>query len=295
MPQTIGELLGILDVVELQTDLYLGVQPNQPQLARVFGGQVLGQALQAATKTVDSDRSVHSMHVNFILGGDPHAPIQYAVTRLRDGRSFTTRRVVALQHGREICQVTASYQVDESGYEHGITLRHLGDPESFPSIPEVLRVQGGVDADFWANEWKMVDMRVDPECFEIDGISGQRMWLKIKGAIDGPQSLHRSILSYLSDLTFMAAALVPHGFFIGSPAVQRASLDHALWFHDDVDVSQWMVYDQFSPWAGGGRGLARAGMFDSTGRIIASVAQEGLMRPRLRGEDHLTLSPSNEK
>lgn len=287
VPQSVEELIEILSVTEREGDVFTGRQPTEARLARVFGGQVISQALRAAMQTVPLERNVHSLHVYFVLGGDPTVPIRYEVTRVRDGGSFTTRKISAIQHDREICMVMASFQRTESGFEHSLVPSGFENPDMLPSVGDVLRARGGVDADFWEHEWAALDMRVGTPV-QIDGrAQGQRIWFKVREAMASEQSLHRGALAYMTDLTLLSAALVPHGYFIGDAQVQRASLDHAIWFHDDVDINEWLLYDQQSSWAGGGRGLARAEIYDRAGRLIASVAQEGLIRPRDRGEDRL--------
>lgn len=287
MPQSAAELVEVLSVSEESLDVFWGRQPHEPRLARVFGGQVIAQALAAATRTVDENRAVHSLHAYFVLGGDPELPIRYEVTRVRDGGSFTTRRVAAIQHGREICHVMTSFQKREDGMGHAVKPLPVEIPEMLPSVADVLRERGGVDADFWEREWAVMDMRVGAPPLREGGLQGQRIWFKIPEGLGERQQLHRAALAYMSDLTLLSVSLVPHGFFIGDAQVQRASLDHAIWFHDDVNVNEWLLYDQVSPWSGGGRGLGRAEIFDSSGRLVASVVQEGLIRPRDRGRDRL--------
>lgn len=287
MPQSAAELVGVLSVSEEEADVYSGKQPDEPRLMRVFGGQVIAQALNAATRTVGEERAVHSLHAYFVLGGDPELPIRYEVTRVRDGGSFTTRRVAAIQHGREICHVMASFQIKENGMAHAVAPLSAGVPENLPTVPAILRERGGVDADFWEREWAALDMRVEAAPRREDGLPSQRIWFKVREDLGRHQQLHREALAYMSDLTLLSVSLVPHGHFIGDSQVQRASLDHSIWFHDDVNVNEWLLYDQVSPWAGSGRGLGRAEVFDCSGRLVASVVQEGLIRQRDRGRDNL--------
>lgn len=163
----------------------------------------------------------------------------------------------------------------------------MEDPDRLPTITDVLRQRGGLDADFWSREWRVLDMRYGGSAPGRGSASQQQIWFKVREPLAGSQSLHRSVLTYMSDLTLLSASIAPHGFFIGSAEVQRASLDHAIWFHADVRADDWLLYDQVSPWAGGGRGLARAEIYDLQGRLVASVVQEGLIRPRDRGGDKL--------
>lgn len=293
MPQDAAELMDLVRAESQGEDRYIGRQPRQGKLSRVFGGQVAAQALMAATQTVAADRYVHSLHSYFTLGGNPLAPLEFDVSRMRDGGSFTTRRVVATQEGSEIFHLMASFHRREDGYGHAsapvFADKFPGNPESLPSVSDVLRQRGGVDADFWSHEWKAFDMRVGAPPRREGGLVGQRIWFRVREDIPASQVLHRAALTYMSDLTLLSASIAPHGYFIGSPEVQRASLDHAIWFHADVNTNEWLLYDQVSPWAGGGRGLSRAEVFDASGRLVASVVQEGLMRRRDRGRDSLIL------
>jgi acyl-CoA thioesterase II len=291
LPRNVVELVKLLAVKDDGGDLYTGIQPGDGRLARVFGGQVAAQALQAAVRTVAPKRLVHSLHAYFVRGGNPEMPIQFEVFRVRDGGSFTTRRVAAVQDGVEIFHLMASFHGVEHGFSHSARPQSLEDPEGLPTVVEMLAQRGGVDAEFWSREWQALDMRCGSAGPRAGSPSGQQIWFKVREPLEGPQSLHRSVLTYMSDLTLLSASIAPHGYFIGSSEVQRASLDHAVWFHSDIRADDWLLYDQVSPWAGGGRGFARAEIYDRNGRMVATVVQEGLVRPRDRGTDRLIRTP----
>lgn len=288
MPSNVEELVGILSPSAVGEGIYEGCQPEAPKLVRVFGGQVVAQALAAATLSVSAERPVHSLHAYFILGGDPGVPIRYEVNRTRDGGSFSARQITAIQHDRDICHVIASFHRSEPGFEHSFVPPRLTiDPEQLPTIVEMHSQYGGIDAEIWDREWGVLDMRVESAAEREGGVLGHRIWFKMRERIDLSQQLQRAVLAYISDLTLLGASLLPHGYFVGDPKVQRASLDHALWFHGDVDTSEWLIYDQISPWAGNGRGLVRAEIYTRSGRLVASVSQEGLIRPRDRGNGQI--------
>lgn len=284
MSAAISELLDVLDLERLEVNLFRGRSPKDAW-QRVFGGQVIGQALVAACRTVD-DRQPHSFHGYFLLGGDPRVPIIYEVDRLRDGRSFTTRRVLAIQHGRPIFALTASFQVEESGYEHGAPMPDVPPPEELPDEAEIRagaidRMPEPIRAYF--QQERPIELRlVDPQRSARQTEFGGRfqVWIRSTGALPDDPAFHRCVLAYASDYTLLDTALVPHGRSVTEDAIQAASLDHALWFHRPFRADQWLLYTQDSPSASGARGFSRGLIYDRGGRMVASVAQEGLIRQR---------------
>lgn len=264
--------------------LYRGAQPAASVLKRVFGGQVAAQALMAAQLTVPDDRFVHSLHLYFILGGDPSIPIVYDVENVRDGRSFTTRRVAARQHGEIIFYMTASFQVEEDGWDHQDVMPDVPSPDEATSMLDIIQLRGPDAVEHWKREWASFDMRYigdnraedDPQRTLVPAV--QRLWFKADGVLPDSRIIHNAAFTYISDLSLLGASLVPHGQFIGSDRVQPASLDHTIWFHRPVRADQWLLYDQTSPSASGARGLSTARVFDQAGTLVATVAQEGLIR-----------------
>ncbi len=285
VPATIEELVDLLDLERLEEDLFRGGHPQGSELTRVFGGQVAAQALMAASHSVEPDRSVHSLHVYFLLGGDPSVPIIYDVERIRDGGSFSTRRVSARQHGKVIFYMTASFHRHEDGYEHQDAMPEVPAVAASPELPEVLEYVDTQAAEHWRREWSALDVRYigdnraaeDPSRQMVPAV--QRLWLRALGELGDDPVLNACVLTYISDLSLLGSSLVPHGLTVGSPRIQPASLDHAVWFHRPIRADQWMLYDQRSPSAIGARGFATANIFAEDGALLASVAQEGLIRP----------------
>jgi len=282
MATQLDALLALLDLEPLEMDLYRGHSP-QRGWQRVFGGQVLGQALVAAGRTVEQ-REAHSFHAYFLRPGDRRAPIVYQVDRTRDGRSFTTRRVVAIQHGQAIFHMEASFHREERGPEHQLEMPAVPDPESLPSWREHARRLARRLPDE-AREWlgrEPFDVRyvtqVDPAASEplpahLD------LWLRVQGALGSEQRLHQCLLAYASDLTLIDTMCLPHAIGVLDPQHQFASLDHAMWFHRAFRVDEWLFYSQESPVAHGARGFATGRIFSRDGNLVASVVQEGLIRP----------------
>jgi len=285
VPHSVPELLDLLELERLDLDLYRGRQP-ETALQRVFGGQVAAQALWAACQTVSDDVSVHSLHSYYLRPGDTAVPIVYDVERIRDGRSFSTRRVVARQHGKSIFYLTASFHIDELGFDHQDALPQVPVPEECPTMGDMYRKVTGRDDDrSWEREWAALDVRYAADSGAVGALSGSdqpartQIWLKAAGAVPADPVLNTCVLTYASDLTLLGVALVPHGLIIGSRSIQPASLDHSMWFHRPFRADQWMLYDQHSPSASGGRGFALGRVYSRDGALIASVAQEGLIRP----------------
>jgi acyl-CoA thioesterase-2 len=262
-------------------------------MQRVFGGQVAAQALRAACSTVAEDRFVHSLHSYFLRPGDTAVPIVYDVERIRDGRSFATRRVMARQHGRTIYYLTASFQIPEPGFSHQDEMPQVPPPQLCPTLGDVVRRVSGRDDGSWEREWAALDVRYAGDSRpggELDA-AGQparaRIWLKAAGTVPPDPVTSTCVLAYASDLTLLGVSLVPHGELISSPHIQPASLDHSLWFHRPFRADEWMLYDQHSPSASGARGFALGRVFSHGGSLVASVAQEGLIRPVGRIRDTL--------
>ena len=284
VPTSVADLLDLLELERLEVDLYRGRQPDTA-MQRVFGGQVLAQALRAACNTVEDGRRVHSLHSYFLRPGDTAVPIVYDVERIRDGRSFSTRRAVARQHGRPIFYLTASFHVDEPGFDHQEAMPDVPAPEDCPSMGDVYRAATGRDDDrSWEREWAALDVRYAadsrPRGALVDPARPARtqIWIKAAGPMPDDRVVNTCVLTYFSDLTLLGVSLVPHGVIISSRRIQPASLDHSMWFHRDFQADEWMLYDQESPSASGARGFALGRVFTRAGALVASVAQEGLVR-----------------
>ncbi|TCC47356.1 acyl-CoA thioesterase II [Kribbella pittospori] len=272
MPESLEDLVELLDLEMIEVDLFRGRQP-ETSLQRVFGGQVLGQALAAASRTVDPERVVHSLHGYFLRPGDTAVPIIYRPEPTRDGGTFSSRRVVASQHGKPIFYMSASFQRPEPGLDHQDPMpEDLVPPEEAPRLATVLEARSGRKAADWDKEWAALDVR-------LAGLSGRQFWIRAAGKLPDDRALHACVLAYASDLTLLGASLLPHGIVIGDPRIQPASLDHALWFHRDFRADEWLLYDQASPSASNARGFATGRLYTQSGALAASVAQEGLIRP----------------
>jgi acyl-CoA thioesterase-2 len=272
MPESLDDLVELLDLEMIDVDLFRGRQPDT-SAQRVFGGQVLGQALAAASRTVDPERQVHSLHGYFLRPGDTAVPIVYRPEPTRDGRTFSSRRVVASQNGKPIFYMSASYQRPERGLDHADPMPdELVPPDEAPTLASVFEAASGRKADDWNKEWAALDVR-------LAGVTGRRYWIRAAGKLPDDPALHACVLAYASDLTLLGASLLPHGIIIGDRRIQPASIDHALWFHREFRADEWLLYDQASPSASSARGFATGRLFTEDGRLIASVAQEGLIRP----------------
>lgn len=275
----------MLDLEPLEVNLFRGTN-SQVGRMRVFGGQVLGQALVAAGRTVDAARAAHSLHAYFLLGGDPAHPILYEVERTRDGGSFTTRRVKAIQHGSVIFTMSASFHKEEDGFVHEMPMPDVPPPDDLPSASDLMKQMLDKLPDnmrsFWERE-QPVDLKpVDVSRYlsRAPQPPQQSIWLKANGRLPDDPRLHQCVLAYASDFTLLDTALIAHGKLLFDPDVQLASLDHALWFHRPFRADEWLLYVQYSPNAGGARGFCRGNFFTRDGRLVASTAQEGLIRQR---------------
>lgn len=284
MPASIDEVVELLDLERIDDNLFRGHQPRVSALKRVFGGQVAAQAVVAAQRTVPADRTIHSIHCYFVLGGDPNIPIVYDVESVRDGRSFSTRRVKARQHGQDIFLMSASFQVDEDGWEHQDPMPVLPPPDEATPMVDLIGIFNPDGVQQWQDEWGSFDMRYvgDNRAADDGGrattLVVQRMWFRAQGDLPADPRLHEAMFTYFSDFSLLGTALLPHGLLINSPKVVPASLDHVIWFHRPIKADDWLLYDQSSPSAQGARGLSTARVFTRDGHLVATVAQEGLIR-----------------
>lgn len=281
----LSDLLAILDLEQLEQNLFRG-QSTREGWQRVYGGQVLGQALVAAVRTVPRERIAHSLHGYFLLGGDPQAPIVYDVERIRDGGSFTTRRVKAIQHGRAIFVMSVSFQKPEAGYEHQSEMPDVPPPESLPTEHEfvaqlVAHLPPNMKTHF--ERERPIELRPVDHARYLSREPRppvQQIWMRANGRLPDDEALHQCALAYASDFTLLDTALIAHGKLLFDDDVQLASLDHALWFHRPFRADEWLLYVQDSPSAHGARGFCRGSVFTRDGRLVASVTQEGLTRPK---------------
>ncbi|HSP38530.1 MAG TPA: acyl-CoA thioesterase II [Frankiaceae bacterium] len=282
MTAALDSLLTILDLEQIENDIFRGTSPDE-KLQRVFGGQVAGQALVAAGRTVAGDRPVHSLHAYFLRPGDPSIPIVFEVDRLRDGRSFTTRRVVAVQHGKPIFNLSASFQLQQPGVEHQVDMpQDVAAPEDLPTFAERFApYQHELGA--WYTRPRPVDMRYvgDPPRAAIDKGPQEpqsKVWIRADGTLPDDPLLHVCVATYASDMMLLDSVLLPHGLAWQAGNLTGASLDHAMWFHRPFRADDWLLYDQWSPSASGSRGLAAGRMWTRGGSLVVSVVQEGLIR-----------------
>ncbi|MEO8444961.1 MAG: acyl-CoA thioesterase II [Gammaproteobacteria bacterium] len=284
MAYKLTDLIALLDLEQIEKNIFRG-QSRDIGTPQVFGGQVLGQALAAASRTVEG-RQVHSLHAYFLKAGDVQAPIIYEVDRARDGGSFSNRRVVAIQHGAQIFNMTASFQTAESGLEHQVAMPQVPPPDSLKSIETLAREFSGELPDRMKRflSWERpFDVRpVDPRqfLFRDSRAPVKQLWMKTAEGLPNDSFLHQALLAYISDYELIGTATLPHGLHATRDGLQMASLDHAMWFHRPVRVDEWLLFALDSPAASGGRGLARGYVFSENGKLVATLAQEGLIRVR---------------
>jgi acyl-CoA thioesterase-2 len=296
--QALDELIALLDLEAIEVNIFRGRSPDEKR-QRVFGGLVAGQALVAAGRTVNDDaaplvasgagrapapaRLVHSLHAYFLRPGDPEIPILYEVDRLRDGRSFTTRRVVAIQHGRTIFNLSASFQVPEEGVDHQAPMPDVPPAETLPTLKERLAPLADELGD-WYDRPRPIDMRHVTDPVQLSAPAErpprQQVWMRADGRLPDDPLLHACVVAYASDMTLLDTTMLPHGLTFNREFM--ASLDHAMWFHRPLRADEWLLYDQQSPTASGARGLAFGSIFSHDGRLVVSVVQEGLIRSSQR-------------
>jgi acyl-CoA thioesterase-2 len=278
----VDSLVALLDLEAIEVNIFRGVSP-QISLQRVFGGQVAGQALVACGRTVEPDRAVHSLHSYFIRPGDPSTPIVYTVERIRDGRSFSVRRVVAIQHGKPIFTLSASFQLEQGGIDHQVEMPDVPPPETLPTLAE--RYEGFDELAAIA--------RTIPQAFDVRYVDDppwiqraqgpresqpHRIWLRTNGVLPDDPLMHVCAVTFASDMNLLDSVLIHHGLAARLDPISMASLDHAMWFHRQFRADEWILYSSESPSASGGRGLATGRFFTRDGRHVVSVAQEGLVR-----------------
>ena len=278
----VDTLVDLLDLEAIEENIFRGVSPKV-SMQRVFGGQVAGQALVAAGRTVEAGRGVHSLHSYFIRPGDPDVPIVYTVERLRDGGSFSVRRVLAIQHGKPIFILSASFQLEQGGIDHQSDMPDVPPPEGLPTLFD--RLEGFDEFALW--------LRRLPQAFDIRYVDDppwvqralgpresqpHRIWMRADGTLPDEQLLHACVLTFASDLNLLDSVVIHHGLSANMDPITVASLDHAVWFHRPFRADDWFLYESGSPSASGGRGLATGRIFARDGRLVASVAQEGMIR-----------------
>lgn len=285
MSHVLDDLVSLLSLEPIEENLFRGRSQDLgfPQL---FGGQVLGQSLSAASKTVEDARHVHSLHGYFLRPGDAHLPVVYQVDRVRDGGSFSTRRVTAIQKGQPIFTCSASFQYDEEGLEHQTQMPQVVGPESLPSELELMRQREHLIPEH------MKDKLLCPKPIEFRPVTEsdpynpkpadpvKYVWFRADGTLPDIPALHRYMLAYASDFNLLTTSLLPHGKTVWQKDMQIASLDHSLWFHGELRADDWLLYAMDSPWAGNARGFSRGSVFNRAGKLVASVSQEGLIRHR---------------
>ncbi len=277
----LDDLVALLDLEPIEVNIFRGNSPDEKR-QRVFGGQVAGQALVAAARTVeDPSRLVHSLHAYFLLPGDPTVPILYEVDRLRDGRSFTTRRVVAIQHGRAIFNLQASFHRPEDGPDHQRPMPGgMPDPDTLPGWLERLAPYKDILGDMYDRP-RPIDLRytgADPMSRKGTPAEGQQVWLRADGRLPDDPVLHACVVTYASDMTLLDTSVLPFGLAWDSPGMKMASLDHAMWFHRPFRADEWLLYDQHALSTTSARGLAGGAIYTADGRLVVTVIQEGLIR-----------------
>ena len=285
MTQVLDDLVALLSLEQIEENLFRG-RSQDLGFRQLFGGQVLGQCISAASQTVEEARHVHSMHGYFLRPGDASLPVVYQVERTRDGGSFSTRRVVAVQKGKPIFFCSASFQYDEEGFHHQSEMPDVPGPEGLPSETELARQVAHLIPE------RMRDRMISEKPIEIRPVTRinpfapepcepiKYVWFRANGQLPDEPQLHKLLLAYASDFNLLTTSMQPHGVSVFQKFMQVASLDHSLWFHADLRMDDWLLYAMDSPWSGNARGFSRASIFDRSGRLVASSAQEGLTRLR---------------
>lgn len=280
MSEALDELIQILDIEQIEVNIFRGVSPEDKR-QRVFGGQVAAQALVAAGRTVSKDRRVHSLHAYFLRPGNVSIPILFEVDRIRDGKSFTTRRVVAIQSGEPIFNLSASFHKDEEGVSHQVEMPDVPDPLSLPTFRERMAPWSDQMGD-WNFRLRPLDQRyIDAPNLEVRDEPReplQRLWVRADGTLPDDPLLHACVITYASDMTLLDSVMLPHRLSWTNQNLMVASLDHVMWFHRPLRADQWFLYDQQSPTSFGARALAQGHIFANDGTLAVSVAQEGLIR-----------------
>lgn len=284
MNSVLADLLQVLQLERLEINLFRGVSRDLG-FPQVFGGQVLGQALAAACGTLEAGREVHSLHAYFLLPGDVNAPIIYEVDRSRDGGSFSSRRVVAIQHGHPIFHMSASFQIEQHGLEHQDNMPDVPGPENLPDIRALVAQSTDIPPEL--KRWFQIPLPIEFRPLNAEQLMSAhpseaqtRFWFRAIDTLPDDAVLHRCVLAYASDFYLLRTATQPHGIPFPSAHLRLASIDHAMWFHRSLRADEWLLYCIDSPSASGSRGLARGQIFDRSGRLVASVVQEGLVRMR---------------
>jgi acyl-CoA thioesterase II len=289
MSRVLEDLLALLELEPIEENLFRG-RSQDLGFRQLFGGQVLGQALSAASKTVEPQRHAHSLHGYFLRPGDAGLPVVYTVDRVRDGGSFATRRVVAIQKGQPIFTMMASFQGEEPGATHQAPMPSVPGPEGLPTDIELLRRQAHRMPERVRDKFlgdKPIEMRpvaaMDPFAPQ-PAEPVKYVWFRANGELPEDPQVHKYLLTYASDFNLITTAMLPHGLSVMQPGMQIASLDHALWFHGNLRMNDWLLYAMESPWSGNARGLSHGRIFTRDGRLVASTSQEGLIRQRAPGQ-----------
>ncbi|MDV9030954.1 acyl-CoA thioesterase II [Pseudomonas sp. RAC1] len=285
MSHVLDDLVDLLSLEPIEENLFRG-RSQDLGFRQLYGGQVLGQSLSAASQTVEDARHVHSLHGYFLRPGDASMPVVYSVDRVRDGGSFSTRRVTAIQKGNPIFTCSASFQYDEGGFEHQATMPEVVGPENLPSEVELAQAMADKLPERIRDKVlcaKPIEIRPVTERDPFDPKPGDPVkyaWFRADGNLADTPALHKYLLAYASDFGLLTTALLPHGRSVWQKDMQIASLDHALWFHRDLRADEWLLYATDSPWAGNARGFSRGSIFNRAGQLVASTTQEGLIRHR---------------
>ncbi|MEE4083392.1 acyl-CoA thioesterase II [Pseudomonas viridiflava] len=285
MSQVLDDLVELLTLEPIEENLFRG-RSQDLGFRQLFGGQVLGQSLSAASQTVEEDRHVHSLHGYFLRPGDAGLPVVYQVDRVRDGGSFSTRRVTAIQKGKPIFTCSASFQYDEEGFEHQAPMPQIVGPENLPSELELAQQRAHLIPEAVHDKFlrpKPIEFRpvtAEDPYNPQPGEPVKHVWFRADGTLNDAPALHKYMLAYASDFNLLTTSLKPHAKTVWQRDMQVASLDHSLWFHNDLRADDWLLYAMDSPWAGNSRGFSRGSIFNRAGQLVASVSQEGLIRHR---------------